>query len=37
MIYKGCVRVWDPRQKSPVLSLEPIEKEPAIPDCWTVG
>jgi WD40 repeat protein len=22
----GCVRLWDPRQNSPVLSLEPVEK-----------
>jgi len=28
----GCVRVWDPRQESPVVSLEPAE-DPA-PDCW---
>lgn len=34
---KGCVRVWDPRQKSPVVSLEPIEKEPVLPDAWCVG
>jgi WD40 repeat protein len=33
----GCIRVWDPRQKSPVLSLEPIEKEPSVPDAWCVG
>ena len=35
--YLGCVRVWDPRQKSPVLSLEPVEKQTAVPDCWAVG
>jgi len=34
---KGCVRVWDPRQKSPVVSLEPVEKEPVLPDAWCVG
>jgi len=34
----GTVRVWDPRQIDPVLSLEPVsEGEGAIPaDCWTV-
>lgn len=32
----GTVRVWDVRQKDPVLSLEPCEGEiPA--DCWTVA
>eukprot|EP00742_Colponemidia_sp_Colp-10_P004102 GILJ01004377.1.p1 GENE.GILJ01004377.1~~GILJ01004377.1.p1 ORF type:complete len:356 (-),score=39.31 GILJ01004377.1:30-1097(-) len=32
----GCVRVWDPRQKEAVVSLEPAEGEtPA--DCWTVA
>ena len=31
----GCVRVWDPRVKEPVLSLEPEEGE-AVRDCWTV-
>ena len=31
----GCVRVWDPRQKSPVVSLEPVDKE-VVPDAWTV-
>ena len=31
----GTVRVWDPRQKDAVLSLEPVDGEiPA--DCWTV-
>lgn len=35
--FLGCVRVWDPRQKSPVLSLEPAEKQLAVPDCWAVG
>ena len=23
----GCVRVWDPRQEQPVISLEPSEDE----------
>ena len=32
----GCVRVWDPRVKEPVVSLEPEEGE-AIRDCWTVA
>ncbi|CAD8146417.1 unnamed protein product [Paramecium pentaurelia] len=31
----GCVRVWDPRQAAPVVSLEPIEKD-VIPDAWSV-
>lgn len=33
----GCVRVWDPRQEAPVVSLEPSENEPIKPDCWTVA
>ena len=33
----GCIRVWDPRQKSPVLSLEPAEKESLVPDAWSVA
>jgi len=33
----GCVRVWDPRQEAPVVSLEPSETEVVKPDCWTVG
>ena len=33
----GCVRVWDPRQQAPVVSLEPSEAEPIKPDCWTVA
>lgn len=32
----GCVRIWDPRQKAPVVSLEPMDKE-IIPDAWAVG
>jgi WD40 repeat protein len=32
----GCVRVWDPREKAPVLSLEPSEGE-APRDCWAVA
>lgn len=37
----GCVRVWDPRQKAPVLSLEPVKEKGAdgvtevAPDAWT--
>lgn len=31
----GCVRVWDPRVREPVLSVEPKEGE-AARDCWTV-
>ena len=23
----GCVRIWDPRQEAPVVSLEPAESE----------
>lgn len=30
----GCVRVWDPRQEAPVVSLEPSESEEIKPDCW---
>ena len=33
----GCVRVWDPRQQAPVVSLEPSDSEPIKPDCWTVA
>jgi len=33
----GCVRVWDPRQASPVVSLEPAQGEEIKPDCWTVA
>ena len=32
----GSVRVWDPRTNAPVLSLEPVEKDPN-PECWCVG
>jgi WD repeat-containing protein 92 len=31
----GCVRVWDPRQTSPVVSLEAAET--IKPDCWAVS
>ncbi len=31
----GCVRIWDPRVKEAVVSLEPAEGE-AVRDCWTV-
>ena len=31
----GCVRVWDPRQNSPVVSLEAAEQ--IKPDCWSVA
>jgi len=33
----GCVRVWDPRQEAPVVSLEPSENEEIKPDCWAVA
>ena len=33
----GCVRLWDPRQESRVLSLEPANKESIIADCWSVA
>ena len=33
----GCVRVWDPRQEAPVVSLEPAESELVKPDCWSVA
>lgn len=32
----GCVRLWDPRQKTPVISLDPAETSDVLPDCWTV-
>jgi len=32
----GCVRVWDPRVKESVVSLEPVEGQP-VRDCWTVA
>jgi len=32
----GCVRVWDPRQEAPVVSLEPSDAEAIKPDCWSV-
>jgi WD40 repeat protein len=32
----GCVRVWDPRQSAPVVSLEPSDAETVKPDCWGV-
>ena len=32
----GCVRIWDPRQDAPVVSLEPAESETVKPDCWAV-
>jgi len=33
----GCVKVWDPRQQSPVVALEPADKDAIVPDCWAVG
>jgi WD40 repeat protein len=34
----GSVKLWDPRQKAPVLALEPATAEAEVrPDCWTVG
>jgi WD40 repeat protein len=32
----GCVRVWDPRVKEPVVSLEPDDGQ-TVRDCWTVA
>ncbi|MES1911827.1 MAG: hypothetical protein MHM6MM_004199 [Cercozoa sp. M6MM] len=32
----GCVRVWDPRTRSPVLCLEPEDAKQRR-DCWTVA
>ena len=32
----GCVNVWDPRQESPVMMLQPSQDEEIKPDCWTV-
>ena len=32
----GCVKVWDPRDDSPVVSLEPADSEEIKPDCWAV-
>mmetsp|Transcript_3188 Transcript_3188/g.6448 ORF Transcript_3188/g.6448 Transcript_3188/m.6448 type:complete len:358 (-) Transcript_3188:22-1095(-) len=32
----GCVRVWDPRVETPVLSLEPEDGQSAR-DCWSVA
>lgn len=31
----GSVRIWDPRQMTPVISLDPVESE-VLPDCWSV-
>ena len=34
----GSVKLWDPRQNSPVLALEPATAEAEVrPDCWAVG
>lgn len=33
----GSVKLWDVRQKDPVLVLEPAEKSDNPPDCWTVA
>lgn len=32
----GSVRLWDPRQKTPVISLDPAESADVLPDCWSV-
>ena len=32
----GSVRLWDPRQKTPVISLDPAESSDVLPDCWSV-
>jgi len=31
----GSVRLWDPRQQSPVIALDPVASD-ILPDCWTV-
>ena len=33
----GAVKLWDLRQKDPVLVLEPREKTETPPDCWSVA
>lgn len=34
----GRVNLWDPRQSSAVLTLEPVKEEnDHVPDCWAVG
>lgn len=33
----GTVKLWDLRQKEPVLVLEPAEKSDNPPDCWAVA
>ena len=34
----GRVKLWDPRQTAPVLSLEPIQSDKTtVPDCWAVA
>eukprot|EP00341_Mesodinium_pulex_P003916 CAMPEP_0116937496 /NCGR_PEP_ID=MMETSP0467-20121206/31542_1 /TAXON_ID=283647 /ORGANISM="Mesodinium pulex, Strain SPMC105" /LENGTH=85 /DNA_ID=CAMNT_0004619329 /DNA_START=295 /DNA_END=552 /DNA_ORIENTATION=+ len=32
----GCVRLFDIREKDPVLELEPAKGED-VPDCWSVA
>ena len=32
----GSVPLWDPRQKNPTITLEPVEAE-IKPDCWSVA
>ena len=31
----GSVKIWDPRQQTSVISLDPVESE-VLPDCWAV-
>ena len=33
----GAVKLWDLRQRDPVLVLEPANKSESPPDCWTVA
>jgi WD40 repeat protein len=33
----GCAKIWDPRQQTPVVSLEPAESEKVLPECWAVN
>ena len=33
----GCIRVWDPRVSTPVVSIEPYESISHHRDCWSVA
>lgn len=33
----GWVKIWDPRQNTPVISLEPADKDAVFPDWWAVS